>query len=86
MTRTSEDGLIDRTVIRKLASQFGRTHQLLEFLTPVDSESELLVSPTQSPLRWKADFDAEQTVFRCVLLEGVPQYSDGTYTWVTDGS
>lgn len=85
MTRASEDGLIDRTVIQKLSNQFKQTHQLLEFLTTVDSEPELLVSPTQSSLRWGVDFEAEQTVFRCVLPEGLPQYNDGTYSWVTDG-
>ena len=86
MTRTSEDDLTDGSVIRKLTNQFDQTHQLLECLSPVNSESDLFVSVIELYSLWKADSDAKQIHSRWSLAEDVTPYSDEAYTGVTDGS
>lgn len=86
MTRTSEDDLIDGSVIRKLTNQFDRTHQPLECLTPVNDELDLFVSVIELYSRWKVEFAAKQILSRWSLAEDVTLYSDEAYTGVTDGS
>lgn len=86
MTHTSENDLIDGSVIRKLTNQLDQMYQLLECLTPGNDELYLFVSVIELYSRWKVDSDAKQILSRWSLVEDVTPYSDEAYTGVTDGS